>query len=672
MNNLTNLKRPICICLLIFMSLSLSAQVFGLSTRTWTSNRDDDGSIHAIGNGNMLVYEQGPEITRLFGSSYSSPSFLRMLIDDSHKTLNAESRREMNTAIWHHHLLAEGKTVARITDYILEDKNLFFRDFNISEEVTVTVIPSQEARLFALQHYFSDSTDEVKASFLLTIPAGTNFFVNHPVTEELSLLLVAIGNIELPEPEDETFSLKVKPGKARLIISSYNSLPQTTEAMEYVLGNPETNWLQQSRDYWLAFSRRRLDFESMIPQNHPGKDTLLDVIDAVSIALKCQQSVSGGIMAGHKYNMAYTRDQSGVLRGFLALGYWPEAKAILDFWIRKHSLFGNVLTAEGMDNDAARLTLINDEAEGPAYLIHNCFLYYEYTHDHKFLESALTMMTWAFEVQLSHVVEGMTEFSGDETYVNGRTIRCDVYDGSAESTLLFITGGEKLLNWVEENGFWEKGKIEMYRRVVEEAKVSYRQNFMADGVLYANNPERKKLADLPRFRFGFCSESRSHTTDIPLITWTERQKDGRYVCPACIHKPPTGDRSEILNEKRFVLNSVNLVPVYIESNLFTREETKQLIKPGVDLFKSEGRVPSNVDETRSLGYDYGLFLYNMVRLNNPLKERALHKMLSTLNSVGAWDEYYDNDISTPGCCKTRPWESGINIDALTEYICSLE
>ncbi len=198
----------------------------------------------------------------------------------------------------------------------------------------------------------------------------------------------------------------------------------------------------------------------MIPAGHPLRDTILDAIDNISVLIKTQQSSCGGVMAGHYYNMAYVRDQSGVMRGLLALGYTREAKAILDFWLHKFQVFGNIVNADAMGNDVSRLFFINDEVEVPAYLIFNCFEYYKHTKDNEFLKQAFPMMQWAFEIQLEHLVEGMTEFSGDETYIAGGTFPVgNIYQGSAESTLLFITGGEKLLDWVSGQNLWTTGKI---------------------------------------------------------------------------------------------------------------------------------------------------------------------------------------------------------------------
>ena len=73
-------------------------------------------------------------------------------------------------------------------------------------------------------------------------------------------------------------------------------------------------------------------------------------------------------------------------------------------------------------------------------------------------------------------------------------------------------------------------------------------------------------------------------------------------------------------------------------------------------------MPSNAEGNRSLGYDYGLFLYAMSMLKHSLRVPALAAMLEVLDETGAWVEYYDN--KKPFNCRCRPWESAINIDAI--------
>ena len=650
---------------LLFATSTLLAQEYSLRTRVWSNKGVDEGSIHPIGNGEMLVYFQGPNIHRVFGAPYSAPNYMQMFLEETARTFKVESRREKNTAIWHHTFFKNGKSIVQMTDYMLSDKNILFRDIDAQEELRFKVAIPAEVNAFQTSGYFNSLNNENVASYVLRSPSGSTFFVQNPIPLELCMIIAGTGSIEFSALSGHDFYVTIKPGKSRLILSNSKTYPENIFNMEMVLKNPSSDYISLSRKYWQDFSSRRINFASRIPDTNALKDSILDAIDGVSVLIKAQQSTSGGVMAGHIYNMAYVRDMSGVLRGLLALGYIPEARAILDFWIHKYTAFGKVLCADGMDNDAARLLLTNDEVEVPAYLIQDCFQYYKYTHDEEFLKKAFPMMQWAFEVQLPHLVEGMTEFSGDETYIAGGTYPGQlIYHGSAESTLLFITGGEKLCDWAAKQGIWRGEKLEQYRQKVALAKSRYKSNFMADGIFYANNPQREKIAGAPRFRFGFCA---IHGKDqkTPLITWTERDVQGRYICPDCRNKV-VPVRNPIDPNKRYILNSVSLVPCLLESDLFSKAEIKDIIRPGLEIYRIKGSVPSNIEGNRSLGYDYGLLLYNLVKLNDPLKEKLVRKTLRLLDPTGAWVEYYDND--KPYNCRTRPWESAMNIEALVEYI----
>ncbi|HHV96678.1 MAG TPA: hypothetical protein GXX37_09450 [Clostridiaceae bacterium] len=56
---------------------------------------NNDGSIHCLGNGKLTVYEQCPDIIQVFGSPYSSPSFMKMnLINANDDNLEVKSERK--------------------------------------------------------------------------------------------------------------------------------------------------------------------------------------------------------------------------------------------------------------------------------------------------------------------------------------------------------------------------------------------------------------------------------------------------------------------------------------------------------------------------------------------------------------------------------------------------
>lgn len=77
------------------------------------------------------------------------------------------------------------------------------------------------------------------------------------------------------------------------------------------------------------------------------------------------------------------------------------------------------------------------------------------------------------------------------------------------------------------------------------------------------------------------------------------------------------------------------------------------------MYQKTGRLPSRPDGNVTVGYDYGLLLYNLVELQHPLAGEIYEKMLSVIDECGAWAEYYEN--GRPSHTRCRPWESGINL-----------
>jgi len=95
-------------------------------------------------------------------------------------------------------------------------------------------------------------------------------------------------------------------------------------------------------------------------------------------------------------------------------------------------------------------------------------------------------------------------------------------------------------------------------------------------------------------------------------------------------------------DKRYILNSVNLALKYHNTSLFTDEEIQKIISNSITTFKLTNSVPSNPGSNRSLGYDYGLMLYNAAKFDLSIKNDVLAKILDLLDSTCAWVEYYDN------------------------------
>lgn len=125
-----------------------------------------------------------------------------------------------------------------------------------------------------------------------------------------------------------------------------------------------------------------------------------------------------------------------------------------------------------------------DEAENPGYLILQAFDYCEAAGDPAFLEELMPMLRWAMEVQVRHLYRGMMPFCGDETYVAGGMLpRVDVDDGSCEATMLLIESGRRMTPYEHRREIFQG---------VEEARQRFTENFLRDGRLITNNPERER------------------------------------------------------------------------------------------------------------------------------------------------------------------------------------
>lgn len=273
------------------------------------------------------------------------------------------------------------------------------------------------------------------------------------------------------------------------------------------------------------------------------------------------------------------------------------------------------------------------------------------------------MLEWALFVQLKHLKHGMTGFSGDETYIAGHIFpRPFLYHGSAESTLLFIESAKRALAFDASRARIIPEKRAKLAECVAEAERLYKENFVVEGVLYGNCPARERYDTPPRHHFGYCELDELENRPSPLM-WLERGADGVYRCPDCVGKPA---RLPCAPDKRFLLGSVNLLPPYHRTTLFERDELLENARPYMDAFERTGSVSSDIEGDRSLGYDFGLFLYAMADLETGLADRALKLTLDMADPVGMWSEYYKSGV--PYGCRCRPWESAINVEAIVRAL----
>jgi hypothetical protein len=608
--------------------------------------------LHCLGNGSYCAFGQGADIESIFGPGYSSPSYLQLAVQDSD---SIQSFRINGTAIWEHTLFKEGKVTARLTDFIDSEAAIFTRIVDCHIAFTIDLLIQDNEKITLVKDWYNRSINDA-ASLLIYKDRGLPIYGNYDHPNEQFQHIYAKGDVALEQKEHSLYRLRFKPGRSELFCIGGSTFQECEENSRLASITKSSRFLERTKNYWQNFTDRRINFEQLIPESFQLKKAVIEQIDNVAIILKTQQADQGSVIAGHRYHLGYVRDQYGVSRGFLAMGYFKEAKKILQFYWDIWQNFGYIRNAQAIGVPGIFHQHENDEVEITGYLIIQAFDYLYKTSDQNYLKEILPMLEWAWEVQKRHLIKGMLPFNGDETYVAGGILpRSALNDGSAEATLLFVESGKQLLEFVEKNQLWETAIIASNKEVIRETEAIYLQNFIHNRQIMANNPSRMTIEEMPPYRHGFCAGSHG-------VLETRKDEGGNYLCPKCISE---GLSFPMIERKTFFLPSLALTPSYFGSTLIPKEILDFNLSTIKENYQHKGQVSSREDSDTTIGYEYGFFLYALAKERDKMADRILADMLSVVDETGAWVEYYHNGL--PMGCNYRPWESAINIEAAIAY-----
>jgi len=568
--------------------------------------------------------------------------------------VTVKSKRMPGTAVWTHSLNDNSK----FTDFVDRDMPCFVRKIESASTLKFILKLADGVEIFENTNLFKNAG--YSGGYIIFSRSGRAYYNDYPLDKKIYFQLLVKDAETLQGPEGVAITAN---GQSEIYIIGGADYPEVCLNTEKIMETNINTMLTTTIAEWHKFSERRIQLEDMLDDNMPLKSEFLESFDAVSICIKAQQSVEGGVLAGHNFHLAYVRDQYGVFRCLLKLALYEEAKAMLLFYWNIWNKKGVIHTAQPAGEPNQFHIHENDDVEITGYLVLQGFDYLAATNDESLLKEIHPMLIWAFERQKKHLVNGMLPFNGDETYIAGGVLpRTCLNDGSADSTMLFITGSEKLINWLEENKLYSHDKLQEAKSALIDTRERYRHNFFKDGVFITNNPNRKKYIELPRFRHGVCEGCATKPGHNPLFFgWTEINEHGRYLCASCKVDKNLGKAEDTI----YILQSVSLIPLYIGSDLLTNDELTKLVDVIAEQYKKTGNLPSRPNGNTTVGYDYGLLLYTLTALNHPLANEIYCKTLEVADQTGVWVEYYVDGI--PKYTRCRPWESGINLEALIDY-----
>lgn len=624
--------------------------------RYWCNKKEDDGSIHAIGNGWICAYGQGPDFIQVFGAPHSLPSILSLSLACEEK-IETESSRSEGSTVWNHRMRKNGSAIGEMTDFTMPGKPCLIRSLDLTSELVFCLSSEKDPQIQQNDRAFEGLCT---AALLFTARAGTYFYADLYSAPCKTFYQVCLrGNIRFEQGENAgSFLIRCLAGHSEIVLCGGTDYSRCVDTCQQYFQSDGKEIVDQTIQAGRAYTSKRFDFTKQIPDCFPDKENLCRVIDDISMLIYSQTDQNGFILAGHQYHLAYVRDQFGVIRCLLELGYFDEVRRNLlcyfDVWKR----YGKINNACSLGFDGIFHVHENDEAEITGYLIIQALEYYEKTGDAQTIDLVMPMLKWAFEAQVKHEKGFMLPFNGDETYVAGGLLpRSALNDGSAEATMLFIRSGDLLLNYPGQHGSWDK--LAEYRDICAEVREHFHSNFIVNGEFITNNPTRKKFTTLPAHRHGVCERCNA-------FGFTSKNKNDRYLCVSCFESE-NFPRAE---DKMYSLLSVGLAPAFLGIDVPGAEETGKILDEIMSQYEKTGKLPSGSDSNNSVGYEYGFLLYALTKRNHPKAMEIYQKMMSLPDQTGAWVEYYAG--GKPSGTRCRPWESGISLSAAIRFAISFD
>ena len=580
--------------------------------REW-KRETDNGAVHVLGGGRMMVYAVGPELIQILGTPYSAESFGSLTLPGVD---TCRSERQAGAAIWRHYL----DNGSILTDVADSEEAGFLRYIQASTPFTLVLTVGKA--------FVCTERGDI-ATF--RTPEGTWFFV-YKTTLNVCRSFGVSGEAEAVWTAADTCEIRVRPGESTLCFAND---PETARRL---LATPQETVLARTAAWWQEY----------LAQRRPVPPEVAELYENVAILIKCQQGEDGGVLAGYPFHLAYIRDQYGVVRGLLKMGFYAEAKAVLQYYLAVWQEYGTLHTAQTIGIQQGIFHIHeNDKVEITGYLAVLPFDVYAATGDAALLDASLPLVRWALDQQLDQLERGMLPFNGDETYIAGGFLpRSTMYDGSAEATMLLAEGIRRYQTHTGDT---------RYAPVLTEIEQSYLANFCPDGRFVTNVPERMTGEQYPATRHGVCENCRRGMLDLT------KTATFRYVCADC--------RDSDLPERepvRYELAASRLAPLYIGSPLIPPEMARGFLDEMVEQYRHSGQMPSGCGGDASVGYDYGMLLYALTVYDHPAAGEFCRLTLSVVDEAGAWCEYYNSGVAAATRC--RPWESAINMEAVLTYL----
>ncbi len=481
-----------------------------------------------IGNGSMLVYGEGPNISEMYAKGYTSPSFLAVNAELGELYAYHDLSRKPHTSTYIRrifsnvfHKLSEGERITRtIEDIRMADimdpcDDIFVRYCESMRpfELKLSVAPYVRKSLLRGYRIGRKSCDIL----CLVIPKGVSFYKNEATAAETKMLVILDGDAKFNSDGDR---IDVFPGSSRIMFVAGDGdgcLKNAVKAIDDGYYFEDNSLIaQEGETFWTKVLSRT---SSGISE------------DALRLLISLQ-SREGGVIASHGNPTVRTDGVKDIVRAFLKLGLFDRARNVLEFFCKrfdKDKTFYQVYgTFEGQNE-----RYFSDVSIGGARLISAMLDYAEYTGDVGFIKENFTMLKSAMYAQMKELSRGMMPFSGIESEFSDEILGVGTqFHGSLEASVESASAILRLTEFCYKNSLKLPHDNGSAARRGKEMLQSIEKYFIYRDRVSLNAPERELSIKKPRFVFGDCDICR-HSLSYVCYGELERGQNGIYMCPKC-------------------------------------------------------------------------------------------------------------------------------------------
>lgn len=417
---------------------------------------------------------------------------------------------------------------------------------------------------------------------------------------------------------------------------------------------PAMELARTTRDAWRAWAASGATLRTPEPM-------VDDLVETSRIMLRVQQAATGATCPMSEYTRTWLRDTIGPVLAMSALGHHEEAEAMMTYVYRAILDAGDLRNSMSADLDLTAPAPTPPDfrslgplsgtvrAEGPSYLVMGHDELARWTGDRAAIDERFDLF-WHALTDQALTADDLLPFSGDETYRTAMAIGTgfDIAEQftegflSSDSSFLLAVAAERLAAHAEVLG--RNADADALRALAMRVRT-------AADALYWNEAES--------FYAPFATDPERDPWDAPFEDVSTKPVWTGYLAPDDPRARPS-----VQSVWDLLGNDERGMPI---TYVHPRNAT---------LLRSQ-RVFFGVHTGMTVGY----FLGAASAVDLPEAEAAFDALGRTANTTGSWSEYMTFEdhanlsltYDTAGLlgeytARYRPWEGGINVRALLDYL----